>query len=129
MRPRAAASAARRNQPSPRRSDAPHRARPARADKKVFPKFDVVGWYATGAELQEADLDLQRTVRASGARARLVTTLNCAVRAPQMMTTITESPLFVLFNPAVRSVASKDLPITLYESGAPRERASASRAR
>ena len=34
------------------------------------------------------------------------------------MTTITESPVFVLFNPAARNVASKDLPITLYESGA-----------
>lgn len=33
-------------------------------DKKVFPKFDVVGWYSTGAELQDADLELQRTVRA-----------------------------------------------------------------
>jgi hypothetical protein len=29
----------------------------------VFPKFDVVGWYSTGAELQDADLELQRTVR------------------------------------------------------------------
>jgi hypothetical protein len=34
------------------------------------------------------------------------------------MTAITESPVFVLFNPAVRSAVSKDLPITLYESGA-----------
>jgi hypothetical protein len=37
---------------------------------------------------------------------------------PQTMTAITESPVFVLFNPAARNVASKDLPITLYESGA-----------
>ena len=34
------------------------------------------------------------------------------------MTAITESPVFVLFNPAARNAASKDLPITLYESGA-----------
>jgi hypothetical protein len=33
------------------------------------------------------------------------------------MTAITESPVFVLFNPAARNAASKDLPITLYESG------------
>jgi COP9 signalosome complex subunit 6 len=35
----------------------------ASADKKVFPKFDVVGWYSTGAELQDADLELHRTAR------------------------------------------------------------------
>jgi hypothetical protein len=34
------------------------------------------------------------------------------------MTAITESPVVILFNPALRSAASKDLPITLYESGA-----------
>jgi len=34
------------------------------------------------------------------------------------MTAITESPVFVLFKPAARNAASKDLPITLYESGA-----------
>lgn len=33
------------------------------------------------------------------------------------MTAITESPVFVLFNTAARNAASKDLPITLYESG------------
>jgi hypothetical protein len=45
-------------------------ARTAAPDKKVFPKFDVVGWYSTGAELQDADLELQRTVRAlTGLRA------------------------------------------------------------
>jgi hypothetical protein len=33
------------------------------------------------------------------------------------MTAITESPVYILFNPAVSAV-SKDLPITLYESGA-----------
>ena len=34
------------------------------------------------------------------------------------MTAITESPVYALFNPAARNAASKDLPITLYESGA-----------
>lgn len=33
------------------------------ADKKVFPKLDVVGWYSTGSALQEADLELHRAVR------------------------------------------------------------------
>jgi len=35
----------------------------ALTDKKVFPKLDIVGWYGTGAVLQDADLVLQRTVR------------------------------------------------------------------
>jgi len=35
----------------------------ARADKKVFPKLDVVGWYSTGVALQDADMKLQQAVR------------------------------------------------------------------
>lgn len=73
-----------------------------------------MGWYSTGAELQNADLELQRTVRLDAA-----TGLSCwlSTARPQTMTAITESPVCVLFNPAARSAASKDLPITLYESG------------
>ncbi len=106
-----------------RRCSSVCRAARARADKKVFPKFDVVGWYSTGAELQEADLELQRTVRVTRGRGApgavcgaCSLTRGLPVRA--QMTAITESPVFVLFNPAVRSAVSKDLPITLYESGA-----------
>ena len=43
---------------------------PRVTDKKVFPKFDVVGWYSTGGELQDADLELQRTVRLGAATHR-----------------------------------------------------------
>ena len=77
----------------------------------------MVGWYSTGTELQDADLELQRTVRV-----RLRSLPCCAAEPrtarPQTMTAITESPVYILFNPAARNAASKDLPITLYESGA-----------
>jgi hypothetical protein len=33
------------------------------ADKKVFPKLDVVGWYSTGVALHDADMKLQQAVR------------------------------------------------------------------
>jgi hypothetical protein len=33
------------------------------ADKKVFPKLDVVGWYSTGVTLHDADMTLQQAVR------------------------------------------------------------------
>ncbi len=32
------------------------------ADKQVYPALDVVGWYATGAEVQPEDLDTHRRV-------------------------------------------------------------------
>ena len=88
-------------------------------DKKVFPKFDVVGWYSTGAELLDADIELQRTVCALTRLCACPSAVpDTRVARAQTMTAITESPVFVLFNPAARNAASKDLPITLYESGA-----------
>lgn len=36
---------------------------PTCADKQVFPKLDVVGWYATGAEVTPEDMEVNRTVR------------------------------------------------------------------
>ena len=30
------------------------------ADKQVFPKLDIVGWYATGEEVQETDMLIHR---------------------------------------------------------------------
>lgn len=36
---------------------------PVPADKQTFPQQDVVGWYATGGELTEADMHIQRKVR------------------------------------------------------------------
>lgn len=32
------------------------------ADKQVYSALDVVGWYATGAEVQPEDLDTHRRV-------------------------------------------------------------------
>lgn len=33
------------------------------ADKKVFPKFEVVGWYSSGSGLAEGDLTIHKGVR------------------------------------------------------------------
>uniref|UniRef100_A0A7S1X038 COP9 signalosome complex subunit 6 n=1 Tax=Tetraselmis chuii TaxID=63592 RepID=A0A7S1X038_9CHLO len=60
--------------------------------KKVFPKIDVVGWYATGAELQDMDMQIHKT-----------------------MMEVNESPVFLMLNPKINPEA-KDLPISLYES-------------
>lgn len=60
--------------------------------KQVFPKLDVVGWYATGSELQDADMHMHRKV-----------------------SEINESPVFLLLNPMVDCLR-KDLPVTLYET-------------
>ena len=55
---------------------------PRRADRKVFPKLDVIGWYSTGAQLQDADLTLQHGVRDSArelsTRGALADTAGCA---------------------------------------------------
>ena len=32
------------------------------ADKQTFPQQDVVGWYATGTEISDADMAIQRKV-------------------------------------------------------------------
>lgn len=34
------------------------------ADKQTFPREDVVGWYATGGEITDADMVIQRKVGA-----------------------------------------------------------------
>lgn len=33
------------------------------ADKQVFPKLDIVGWYATGEEIQDDDMAIHRKVQ------------------------------------------------------------------
>lgn len=60
--------------------------------KRVFPKYEVVGWYSTGSGLHEGDLNLHKT-----------------------LTEITESPVYVLFD-ATLNPAMKNLPITVYET-------------
>ncbi|KAK9829883.1 hypothetical protein WJX72_008457 [[Myrmecia] bisecta] len=60
--------------------------------KQVFPKLDVVGWYATGADVHEHDMALHKKVME-----------------------INESPVFLLLDPAIR-VLRKDIPVRLFES-------------
>ena len=31
-------------------------------DKKVFPKYDVLGWYSTGSDVQDSDMHIHRVV-------------------------------------------------------------------
>uniref|UniRef100_A0A7S0N1E2 COP9 signalosome complex subunit 6 n=1 Tax=Pyramimonas obovata TaxID=1411642 RepID=A0A7S0N1E2_9CHLO len=61
--------------------------------KKVFPTNDFIGWYSTGSELQP-DVD---------------------IRIHKSLVEINESPIYMRLDPVI-TPASKDLPITLYES-------------
>jgi len=58
--------------------------------KKVFPLYDILGWYSTGSEAKPADLEIHKQIM-----------------------TYNESPLFLLLDPLA---ISKELPITIYES-------------
>ncbi|PIA63756.1 hypothetical protein AQUCO_00201238v1 [Aquilegia coerulea] len=60
--------------------------------KKVFPNFYILGWYSTGSDAQELDMQIHRALM-----------------------DINESPVYVLLNPAINH-AHKDLPVTIYES-------------
>lgn len=60
--------------------------------KKVFPKYDILGWYSTGSDIQETDMQMHKALM-----------------------DINESPVYMLLNPAINH-AQKDLPITIYES-------------
>ncbi|KAI5075487.1 hypothetical protein GOP47_0009563 [Adiantum capillus-veneris] len=60
--------------------------------KKVFPKYDILGWYATGSDIQETDMQIHKALM-----------------------DINESPVYMLLSPAINH-AQKDLPITIYES-------------
>ncbi|KAL3355648.1 hypothetical protein AABB24_016701, partial [Solanum stoloniferum] len=60
--------------------------------KKVFPNFYILGWYSTGSDAQESDMNIHGALM-----------------------DINESPLYVLLNPSINH-AQKDLPITIYES-------------
>ncbi|MEW5297911.1 MAG: hypothetical protein WDW36_001089 [Sanguina aurantia] len=60
--------------------------------KQVFSKIDVVGWYSTGSEVQEVDLQIHKKVMA-----------------------LNESPVFLLLNPRVDH-SRKNLPVTLFET-------------
>ncbi|CAN6696405.1 unnamed protein product [Malus baccata var. baccata] len=60
--------------------------------KKVFPQFYILGWYSTGTDAQESDMNIHKALM-----------------------DINESPVYVLLNPLING-AQKDLPVTIYES-------------
>ncbi|KAF9590419.1 hypothetical protein IFM89_035254 [Coptis chinensis] len=60
--------------------------------KKVFPNFYILGWYSTGSDAQESNMEIHKALM-----------------------DINESPFYVLLNPAINH-AHKDLPLTIYES-------------
>ncbi|GAB4846986.1 COP9 signalosome complex subunit 6a [Ancistrocladus abbreviatus] len=60
--------------------------------KKVFPHFYILGWYSTGSDAEESDMQIHKALM-----------------------DINESPVYVLLNPSVNH-AQKDLPIIIYES-------------
>ncbi|GJP82414.1 hypothetical protein CLOP_g12676 [Closterium sp. NIES-67] len=60
--------------------------------KKVFPKYDVLGWYSTGTDVCAADMHVHKALM-----------------------DINESPIYLLLNPAINP-AGKDLPISIFES-------------
>ncbi|KAL8161172.1 hypothetical protein V2J09_012661 [Rumex salicifolius] len=60
--------------------------------KKVFPHFYILGWYSTGNDAHESDMQIHKALM-----------------------DINESPLYVLLNPNINH-AQKDLPVTIFES-------------
>lgn len=60
--------------------------------KKVFPNYYILGWYSTGSDAQESDMQIHKGLM-----------------------DINESPVYVILNPTINP-AQKDLPVTIYES-------------
>ncbi|XP_020266655.1 COP9 signalosome complex subunit 6a, partial [Asparagus officinalis] len=60
--------------------------------KKVFPDFYILGWYSTGSDAQESDMQIHKALM-----------------------DINESPVYLILNPSINH-AQKDLPVTIYES-------------
>jgi COP9 signalosome complex subunit 6 len=60
--------------------------------KKVFPDFYVLGWYSTGSDVQDTDMQIHKALM-----------------------DVNESPVYLLLNPAI-NLSQKDLPVTIYES-------------
>jgi len=62
--------------------------------KKVFPLYDFLGWYSTGIHVAPSDIEIHK-----------------------QFLEINESPIFLLLDPvAAYSAATRDLPITIFES-------------
>lgn len=60
---------------------------------KVFPNYDVVGWYSTGDSVDVGDIELHKAIAEAG----------------------NENPLYLLFDPSLVN-ASRELPVTVYET-------------
>ncbi|KAK9904115.1 hypothetical protein WJX75_004893 [Coccomyxa subellipsoidea] len=60
--------------------------------KQTFPKLDTVGWYSTGSDMEEGDMQIHK-----------------------MIMHFNESPVFLLLDPNMNRT-HKDLPVSLYES-------------
>ncbi|XP_062192748.1 COP9 signalosome complex subunit 6-like [Phragmites australis] len=60
--------------------------------KKVFPDFYVLGWYSTGSDVRDTDMQIHKALM-----------------------DVNESPVYLLLNPAI-NLSQKDLPVTIYES-------------
>jgi len=63
--------------------------------KTVFPNYDLLGWYSTGKQIEDSDLDLNKQILE-----------------------FNESPLYLLIDPAIGPAQAhqKDLPITIFET-------------
>ncbi|CAL8470813.1 g10355 [Coccomyxa elongata] len=60
--------------------------------KQTFPKLDTVGWYSTGSDVDEGDMQIHK-----------------------MIMNFNESPVFLLLDPNMNRT-HKDLPVSLFES-------------
>ncbi|CAD6246136.1 unnamed protein product [Miscanthus lutarioriparius] len=60
--------------------------------KKVFPDFYVLGWYSTGSDVHDTDMQIHKALM-----------------------DVNESPVYLLLNPTI-NLSQKDLPVTIYES-------------
>ncbi|RWW80546.1 hypothetical protein BHE74_00011106 [Ensete ventricosum] len=95
--------------------------------KKVFPNFYILGWYSTGSEAQESDLQIHKAVSFALPLEMFLFEDMVIILSLQMLYSdvtcfmeqlmdINESPVYVLLNPLINH-AQKDLPVTIYESG------------
>ncbi|KAH9533714.1 hypothetical protein CY35_18G066700 [Sphagnum magellanicum] len=62
-------------------------------DKKVFPKYDVLGWYSNISDIQDSDMLIHKA-----------------------LTDANESTVYLLLNPTINH-AQKYLPIAIFERG------------
>jgi COP9 signalosome complex subunit 6 len=62
-------------------------------DDKVFPKYDVLGWYSNVSDIQDSDMLIHKA-----------------------LTDTNESTVYLLLNPTINH-AQKDLPFAIFESG------------